>query len=49
MSGRKNHKLVVDSKCKDRCHCLCVYNEKNESSDDSGSDISISPTEIKVK
>ena len=28
---------------------LCVYNEKNESSDDSGSDISISPTEFKVK
>ena len=49
MSKRKNHKLVVDSKCKDRCSCLCVYNEKNESSDDSGSDISISPTEIKVK
>ena len=49
MSKRKNHKLVVDSKCKDRCHYLCVYNEKNESSDDSGSDITISPTEIEVK
>ena len=41
--------LPIDSKCKDRCHCLCVYNEKNESDDDSGSDISISPTDIKVK
>ena len=49
MSKRKKHKLVVDSKYKDRCHCLCVYNEKNESSDDSGSDITISPTEIEVK
>lgn len=54
MSGRKNHKLVVDSKCKDRCHCLCVYNEKNGSDDDSGSDISVhSPTlgetDIKVR
>ena len=49
MSKRKNHKLVIDSKSKDRCSCLCVYNEKNESKDDSGSDITISPTEIKVK
>ena len=49
MSKRKNHKLMVDSKCKDRCSCLCVYNVKNESEDDRRNDISIDPTEIKVK
>ena len=51
---QKNHKLVVNTKCKDTCcchsSCLLVYNEKNESTDDSGSDIEVSPTGIiKVK
>ena len=53
-NGWKNHKLVVNTKCKDTCcchsSCLLVYNEKNESTDDSGSDIEVSPTGIiKVK
>lgn len=51
---QKNHKLVVNTKCKDTCcchsSCLLVYNEKNESTDNSGSDIEVSPTGIiKVK
>ena len=50
----KNHKLVVDSKCKKGCccngSCLLVYDEKNDSSDDSTSDIEVHENGvIKVK
>jgi hypothetical protein len=52
---KKNHKMVVKTKCKDGCccnsSCLLVYNEKNESTDDSGSDIEYIASQgiIKVK
>ena len=45
----KNHKCACRSSCCDKASLVVAYDERGTSSDDSDSDISITPETIKVK
>ena len=49
MCRGKNHKCACRSSCCDKASLVVAYDERGTSSDDSDSDISITPETIKVK